>query len=205
MFFQPGSDHQLPHDPMKALVQPRPIGWISSLSAEGKVNLAPYSFFNMVADHPPYVLFGSGMRKDSEANIEETGEFVCNMVTWDLRDAMNQTSASVAHGVDEFELAGLAKAPSRWVKPPRVAASPVALECRYLETIGLPGDGVNEAWRRDDGSHLFALVIGRVVGVYIDDDYLADGLFDATKARPIARGGYMEYSVGDQIFTMSRP
>lgn len=208
MYYRPGSTdepHGLPHDPLKALVQPRPIGWISSLSRDGVVNLAPYSFFNLVADHPPYVFFGSGMRKHTQSNIEETGEFVCNMATWDLRDAMNRSSASVEAGVDEFELAGLEKAASRLVAPPRVAAVPAALECRYWKTIALPGDDVDARYRKDDGSHLFALIIGRVVGVHIRDEFLTEGMFDARKAKPIARGGYMEYSRGDEIFEMSRP
>jgi flavin reductase (DIM6/NTAB) family NADH-FMN oxidoreductase RutF len=187
------------------LVQPRPIGWISSLSPDGLANLAPYSFFNLVAEHPPYVLFSSATTKDTQTNIEATGEFVCNLATWDLREAMNRSSASVAGDVDEFELAGLEKAPSRLVAPPRVAASPAALECRYWKTVSLPGDDVDPDWRKPDGSHLFSVIIGRVVGVHLDEDLLTEGLFDATKARPIARGGYMEYILADRIFTMNRP
>ena len=121
-------------DPFKALVGPRPIGWISSLAPDGTVNLAPYSFFNGVCDSPPMVVFSSAGRKDSIENIEKTGEFVCNLATWELRDAMNVSSAAVGSEVDEFELAGLEKIPSTMVKPPRVAGSPVALECRYTQT-----------------------------------------------------------------------
>ncbi|MBT7941900.1 MAG: flavin reductase family protein, partial [Alphaproteobacteria bacterium] len=140
MFHKIGTPHGLPHDPFKSCVVPRPIGWISSLSADGTVNLAPYSFFNALAGEPPMVMFSSNGKqpfgpKDSLANIEATGEFVCSMATWDLRDSMSATSAAERPEVDEFELTGLETEPSQLVKPPRVKASPVHLECLYHTTV----------------------------------------------------------------------
>lgn len=135
--------HGLAIDPFKALVAPRPIGWISTLGKNGVVNLAPYSFFNAVSEDPHFVMFGSGGRKDSQRNAEETGEFVCSLATYELREAMNRTSAPVAPDVDEMKLVGLTPAPSRLVAPPRVKESPVAFECRYWRTIDLPGRNGN--------------------------------------------------------------
>jgi flavin reductase (DIM6/NTAB) family NADH-FMN oxidoreductase RutF len=191
------NDHGLALDPFKALIVPRPIGWISSLGADGSVNLAPYSFFNAMSDTPAYVFFGSAGRKDSIRNIEETGEFVCNLATWDLREAVNATSARVARHVDEFELAGLAKAPSRYVKPPRVAETPVAFECRYEQTVRLAG--------HDHEAGGYAVVVGRVVGIYIDDRFIHEGRVDTAAMKPIARLGYSEYAVIDEVFRMRRP
>ena len=197
MFYNPCTEpHGLPHNPFKALVAPRPIGWISTLSRDGGLNLAPYSFFNAVSESPPYVVFGAGPYKDTERNVQETGEFVCSLATYDLRDQMNATSAPVEHGVNEFEIANLAPAPSRNVKPPRVAESPIALECVHHQTIDLPG------MNGDKGS---AVVIGRVVGIYIDDAVLKDGLLDLTQIRPIARLGYKDYTVVDSLFSLNRP
>lgn len=197
MFYETAANrHGLRHDPFKALVAPRPIGWITSLSPTGNINLAPYSFFNAVSSDPHVVVFGSQGRKDSQTNIEETGEFVCNLAIWDLRDAMNRTSAPVASDVDEMALAGLEPAASQMVRPPRVAASPVALECRYMQTVRLPvkpGFGEN------------AVIFGEVVGIHIDDAVIEDGMIDITKLRPIARCGYQDYAVVDSLFTMSRP
>ncbi len=190
------NDHGLALDPFKALIVPRPIGWISSLGADGSFNLAPYSFFNAMADTPAYVVFGSGGRKDSLTNIEATGEFVCNLATWDLREAVNATSAVVPHEVDEFELAGLGKAKSRFVKPPRVAETPAAFECVYEQTVKLAG--------HDPGKG-YAVVVGRVVGVYIDDRFIHDGRVDTASLKPIARLGYSEYAVVDEVFRMRRP
>ena len=189
-------DHGLGHDPFKALVAPRPIGWISSMSRDGAVNLAPYSFFNALSDRPPVVAFSSAGRKDSLRNIEETGEFTCSLATWDLRDAMNLSSASVTAGVDEFELAGLDKAASQFVKPPRVARSPAALECRLWQTLELPG-----------GPGAYTLVIGQVVGIYIDETFIADGMVRTGAMEPIARMGYMEYAhvTSDSVFDLDRP
>lgn len=184
-------------DPFKALVGPRPIGWISSLAADGTANLAPYSFFNAISDDPPLVMFSSGGRKDTIANIEATGEFVCNLANWNLREAMNVSSSQVGAQVDEFELAGVEKHKSAMVKPPRVAGVPVALECRYIDTIAtrdLAGKTGN-----------YAMVYGQVVGVYIDDSCIVDGRVDAQALQPLARHGYMDYSVVRETFRLERP
>ncbi|MGI9511641.1 MAG: flavin reductase family protein [Anderseniella sp.] len=191
------NNHGHQYDPFKALVAPRPIGWISSISAAGVVNLAPYSFFNAMSDNPHYVVFGSAGRKDSITNIVETGEFVCNMATWELREQMNQSSAPVESGVDEFELAGLEKAGSVLVKPPRVAASPVGLECRYAKTVDLPG--------HDNAAGGYAIVVGQVIGVYIDDKFIEDGRVNTAAMQPIMRMGYSEYTVVKEAFRMRRP
>ena len=190
-----GNAHGLRHDPIKAIVAPRPIGWISTLRPDGGVNLAPYSFFNLVAENPPYVMFSSYGRKHSQINAEASGEFVCSLATYSLREQMNTTSAGVPPGVDEFVLAGLATAPSRLVKPPRVAASPAALECRYWKTVTPPSRSPEP----------YSLVIGEVAGVFIDDRFVADGLIDTVAMQPVARMGYMEYAVVDKKFTMRRP
>lgn len=197
MFYETaGNKHGLKFNPFKALVAPRPIGWISSLDRNGVVNLAPYSYFNAISDTPPYVMFSSGGRKDSMRNVEETGEFVCSFVTYDLKDQMNASSAKVGPDVDEFELAGLTSAPSRMVKPPRVAQSPAALECRHYKTIELPSI---------DGREGNFVVMGQVVGVYINDDAIHDGRFDTARLRPVVRLGYMDYAVVDDAFSMDRP
>ncbi len=203
MFYQPSlRDHGLRHDPFKALVVPRPIGWISSLDAEGRPNLAPSSFFNAMAVDPPVVVFGTSLRpketarKDSQANIEATGEFVVNLATESLKDPMNASAASLPAGADEFSHAGLETAPSRLVKTPRVAASPVAFECRYLHTVELPCDAPGRA---------NYAVFGQVIGVHIDDSLIADGLVDILRCRPLARLGYMDYTVVDSVFAMDRP
>jgi flavin reductase (DIM6/NTAB) family NADH-FMN oxidoreductase RutF len=188
--------HGLAFDPFKALVAPRPIGWISTLSKSGVVNLAPYSFFNAVSEDPHFVMFASGGRKDSQRNAEETGEFVCSLATYDLREAMNRTSVSVGPDVDEMQLAGLTPAPSRLVAPPHVKESPVAFECRYWRTIDLPGP--------DGGPGNHAIVLGQVVGVHIADEVIANGRVDVRKLRPIARLGYGDYAVIDQVFTLPR-
>jgi flavin reductase (DIM6/NTAB) family NADH-FMN oxidoreductase RutF len=191
------NDHGLPHDPFKAIVAPRPIGWITTMSASGAINLAPYSYFNGVLSRPPVVMFSSEGRKDSLAFVEETKEFVCNLATWDLREKMNQTSAPYPRGVNEMEAAGLTAAPSRLVKPPRVAESPCALECRYLQTVAL---------HDENGAALNGwIVIGRVIGVHIDERFIRDGLLDTAAMRPIQRCGYHDYSVMTETFTMVRP
>ena len=192
--------HGLRHDPFKQLVVPRPIGWISTISTDGVVNLAPYSFFNAVGDNPHYVMFSSSGRKDSLVNAEQTGEFVCSLATYELRDQMNTSSADVGSGVDEFKLSGLTAAASHFVKPPRVAESPAALECRYHTTVVLPGaPGSNKPAN--------AIVIGQVVGIYIDDKLITDGLVDIGAAQPISRLGYFDYGVlrSEAIFSILRP
>jgi len=203
MFYEPDKrNHGLPRDPFKALVAPRPIGWISTVDKAGRPNLAPYSFFNAVASDPPCVLFGAGMNprgsnvKDSQRNAEETGEFVVNLVTYDLRDAMNKTSAHLAHGENEFDAAGLEMLPSTLVKPPRVKASPVHLECRYMQTVEVPCN--------TPGGRNF-VVFGQVVGIHIDERVLTKGFVDISLLRPVARLGYMDYCVVDEVFAINRP
>lgn len=199
-FYEPSKGHGLAHDPFKAIVGPRPIGWISSRDASGRVNLAPYSYFNAFHDKPPIVAFGSTGWKDSIRNIEETGEFVANLATRPLAEAMNRTSATVESYVDEFALAGLTPAPCRNVAVPRVAESPTALECRLLQVIqqhDLEGRPL-QAW----------MALGQVVGVHIDKAFIRDGLFDVASARPIMRSGYLaDYfeATPDTLFRMQRP
>ncbi len=189
--------HGLPHDPFKAIVAPRPIGWISSMNADGAVNLAPYSFFNAFSSRPPIVGFASEGRKDSVAFIAETREFVCNLATYDLRDAMNATSAPLPRGESEFDYAGLATAPSRLVKPPRVASAAAALECKLVDIIEL---------RDSDGQSVNSfLVLGHVVGVYLDEGFIKEGRFDMVAAGTIARCGYSDYTKADDLFSITRP
>ena len=192
----------LEHNPWYALVGPRPIGWISTLSLGGVPNLAPFSFFNAISASPPMVMFCAngvhreGGIKDSQLNARETGEFVQNMAVWDLRMQVNDSSSTAPRAVDEFELAGLTKAPSRLVKPPRVAESPVSLECRVIKVVDLPSAGPE---------HTNAMVIGKVVAVHIRDDVIVDGRVDVTRLRPISRFGYSDYTVVDSVFEMLRP
>ncbi len=197
-FYEPQAGHRLAHDPLKAIIAPRPISWISSIDAEGAVNLAPYSFFNMVSDVPPMLMFSSYGWKDSVRNISETGEFVANLAVRALAGQMNLTSAAVPHGIDEMELADLAKAPSVLVRPPRVAAAPAALECRCVSIQRLHGlDGVESS---------NYMVIGQIVGVHIDPAFLRDGIFDTAGARPLGRCGYRgDYAEVASIFEMVRP
>jgi flavin reductase (DIM6/NTAB) family NADH-FMN oxidoreductase RutF len=196
------NDHGLRYNPLKACVVPRPIGWMTTLSAEGVVNLAPFSFFNLLSYDPPFVMFsagtheGDGGRKDSVANVEATGEFVYNMATWAQKDQMNQTALIIDRGVDEMTAVGLEALPSRLIRPPRVKGSPVHFECRLHEIVRLPG-------RKPSSEH--HLVIGRVVAVHIDDAALtADGRLDLIKIRPIARLGYKDYASVDAMFQMEK-
>jgi flavin reductase (DIM6/NTAB) family NADH-FMN oxidoreductase RutF len=190
-------DHGLAHDPVNALVAPRPIGWISSLDPNGVRNLAPYSYFNLVASDPAVVMFASGTVKDTQRNIEATGEFVCNIADWTLREEMNRSSAPLPPDVDEFDFAGLEAEPSTLVKPPRVKRALAALECRYFKTIALPS--------ATEKPHVFSLVLGLVVGIHIDDRVIRDGIVDVTKIRPLARLGYMDFAVVNDVFEMIRP
>jgi flavin reductase (DIM6/NTAB) family NADH-FMN oxidoreductase RutF len=200
MFFRPGIDgHGLAHNPFKALVAPRPIGWISSLDTAGQANLAPYSFFNAVADTPPMVMYASNGRKvgrdegkDTASNIAATGEFVCNVVPYRLRDAMNASSGPYPAAEDEFARAGLTKAPSRVVAPPRVAEAPAALECRLWRIVDLAG-AAN------------VMVIGEVVGIHVDESVIRDGRIDVTAYQPLARLGYRDYSAVQEVFALVRP
>jgi flavin reductase (DIM6/NTAB) family NADH-FMN oxidoreductase RutF len=189
--------HNLARDPVTSLVVPRPIGWITTIAPSGIVNLAPYSFFNLVAGRRhPFVMFSSAGRKHTQRNAETGGEFVFNLATFDLRIAMNETGAEYDEGVSEAEAAGLALVPSRTVKPPRVAQSPIALECKYNQTVALIGSDGKAA----DSS----VVIGEVVNIHIDDGVIVNGMLDVRRMRPIARLGYMDYCVVDEYFTMLR-
>lgn len=203
MFFEPDrNDHGLPYNPIKACVVPRPIGWITTVSRDGVVNLAPFSFFNALSYDPPFVLFSAGghtedgAQKDSAVNAEETGEFVFNMATWAQRHQMNRTGLIVERNLDEMASAGLEPLPSRLVRPPRVKGSPVHFECRYHRTVELPGN---------KPSSVHQVVFGQVVGVHIEDDALTeDGLVDVLKIRPIARLGYKDYTSVESIFSMEK-
>ena len=202
MFYEPQKDdHGLPFNPYKSLVVPRPIGWISTISRDGVANLAPYSQFNNLGYDPPYVMFsansfpGSGRRKDSVRNATDTGEFVVNMATYELREAVNITSQFVPPEIDEAALAELEMIPSRIVKARRVAASPVQLECTFHSALALPGNAADQVHH---------VVIGRVVGVHIRDDALTpEGKLDVVKIRPLARLGYFDYTTVDSTFTMA--
>ncbi|MCB1509921.1 MAG: flavin reductase family protein [Hyphomicrobiaceae bacterium] len=207
MFYEPlKGDHGLPKNPFNSLVIPRPIGWISSVDSAGVVNLAPYSFFNAVAYRPPTVMFSVGHgqveddgKKDTLRNVLETGEFVQNFVTMDNRAAMNATSADLPKDVDELLRASLTPLPSRLVKPPRVAESPIHFECKVVGHYDLPNT---------QGQHHYTVVFGEVLGIHIDDAYItADGQIDVARLVPLARLGYQDYAsvTGDKIFTMERP
>lgn len=191
--------HGLRFDPFKALIVPRPVGWISTLSENGTPNLAPFSFFNAIADNPAMIMFSVGGRNDTLKNIEATKECTCSFASKLLIDAMNMSSAGVEGSVNEFSLAGIEGAASQLVKPERVAASPAALECRYWKSIELPS--------RANGSAGYTMVIAEVVGVYIDDKFIKDGMLDTAAMQPIARLGYMDYAVIDEtnMFSLNRP
>ena len=191
------NDHGLPHNPFKAIVSPRPIGWISSLDKDGRANLAPYSFFNCICDRPPIVLFSSSGYKDSVANVDATGEFVCNMASWDLKDEMNLSSAAVPHETSEFDLSGLEMSESRMVKAPRVAKAVTALECKHLQTLRM-----KTLEGEDTDSYV---VFGQVVGIHIDDSIIVNGRVDVTVYKPLSRLGYMDYAAVTEVFEMGRP
>ena len=190
-------DLGLSHDPFKAVVAPRPIGWISAVDAAGRVNLSPYSFFNAVSSRPNIVMFSSEEKKDAISFIEETGEFVCSLVTRALADQMNKTSAPLPRGESEFAHAGLAMAASRFVKPPRVAASPAALECKLISIQRLTDASGNLVPRW--------MALGEVVGLYIAEGFVRDGRFDTAGANPIARCGYADYAEVTELFSIARP
>jgi len=199
VFFEPRQRDKtlLPHDPFKAIVAPRPIGWISTRALDGRVNLAPYSFFNAFCSSPPIVGFSSEGMKDSASFARESGEFVANLATEDLKIPMNLSSAALPRGENEFLHAKLTMAPSRLVNPPRVGEAHAALECKVIEVVHLR-------------THLGVasdnyLVIGEVIGVHIDDALIRRGRFDTVGARPLARLGYKDYSVVDRVFEMTRP
>ena len=203
MFYEPlKTSHGLAHDPFKSCVVPRPIGWISTISENGIHNLAPYSQFQNLTFDPPYVMFSAnqntkGKRKDTVVNIETTGEFVHSMATYDLREAVNKSAQEVPPEEDEFEIAGVTKAPSKLVKPSRVAESPVHFECKYYQTLRLPGDSPM-------GS--VDIIIGRVVGIHINEEFITpDGKLDIPKIKPLARMAYYDYTVVESVFEMEIP
>ena len=206
MFYEPKKkNHGLPKNPFNSLVIPRPIGWISSIDLEGVFNLAPYSFFNAVSYSPPTVMFSAGVgtatdkTKDSARNVENTGEFVCNMATWDTRKEMNQSSATLDSGTDEIALTGLTPIPSSMVSAPRIAEAPVHLECKYLKTVEIPG------WNEAD---VYKLIFGEVIGIHINDEFITeDGFLDIERMKPIGRLGYNDYTKIDakSVFTLDRP
>lgn len=198
MFYDPRlRNHGLPHDPFKALVAPRPIGWISSVSKDGIPNLAPYSFFNAFSERPWIVGFSSNSMKDSASNARDTGEFVCNIVSKADTEAMNVSSGDYPSAVNEFEKSGLEIEASSLVKAPRVKGIGAALECRTTQLIPLAGlDGVPGP---------YTLVLGEVVGIYIDERILKNGLVDSTAFAQLARLGYMEYAAVSGVFSLQRP
>ena len=199
MFYRPSEGHGLPHNPFNAIVTPRPIGWISTRGADGRDNLAPYSFFNAVAYVPPQVMFAStsskpdrGDTKDSVSNIRETGVFCVNIVEYAARDVMNASSAMVDRDVDEFELAGIDKAACDTIAASRVANAPASLECKLTQIIQLEGESN------------FA-VFGEVTGIHMRDDCVVDGRFDVTRYQPLTRLGYRDYGVIKEVFRLTRP
>ncbi|MCT4609604.1 MAG: flavin reductase family protein [Pelagimonas sp.] len=192
MFYRPADGHGLPHNPFNAIVTPRPIGWISTRGADGRDNLAPYSFFNAVAYVPPQVMFSSTATKDSLSLLRETGVFCVNVVEYAMRDQMNASSGAFDRGVDEFEQAKVTKADCETIDCPRVANAPAALECRVTQILKLEGED-NHA------------IFGEVTGVHLRDDCLKDGVFDVTRFQPLARLGYRDYSVVRDVFSLNRP
>jgi flavin reductase (DIM6/NTAB) family NADH-FMN oxidoreductase RutF len=199
LFFEPQArDRTLfPHDPFKAMIIPRPVGWISTMSRSGALNLAPYSYFNGFSSTPMIVGFSSEGEKDSQAFASDTGEFVWSMATYGLREQMNATAAPLERGRNEFEFAGLETEPSRLVRPPRVRGSPAALECRVTQTIRLTDKDGKDATR--------VLVLGQVVGMHVDERFVKNGRLDAVAMQTIARCGYDEYTVVERVFRMERP
>ena len=187
----------LPHDPFKAIVAPRPIGWISTRGADGRINLAPYSFFNAFSSSPPIVGFSSEGLKDSASFARESGEFVANLASRDLMQAMSATSAPLPRGQSEFEHAGLTMAPCRLVRAPRVAECHAAMECKVVEIVTLKN-------HRGEALDNY-LVLGEVVAFHIDDALIREGRFDTAAARPLARCGYQDYAVVDELIALARP
>ena len=200
MFLDPYNTPGFKRSLFNAIVAPRPIGWISTLNPDGTANLAPFSQFNLVSTAPPVVMFSCNTpddrpAKDTLANVRQTGEFVTNLATWDLREAMNMTSSPCPHGQDEFELAGLQKAACTYVRAPRVAASPANLECRVIQIVEIAPEHPGET-----ASHV---VFGRVVGVHLADAYVTpEGRFDTEKARPLTRLGGLQYAAAGPIFEL---
>ena len=199
MFYEPDRRDTtlLPHDPFKAIVAPRPIGWVTSIDRNGNVNLAPYSYFNGVNSRPNLVMFASEGQKDSVSFIADTKEFVCNLAILDLIAAVVTTGISYPRGINEMIEAGLEPVPSRLVRPPRVKASPCALECKLLQIVDLKDLDGQPAHRH--------VAFGQVVGIHIDDRFIKDGRLDTAAMRPIARCGYADYAVVDKVIPVVRP
>ncbi len=199
IFFEPHKRDRdlLPFDPFKAMIAPRPVGWIASRDRGGRVNLAPYSFFNAFSGEPPLVGFCSEGLKDSASFALDSGEFVWNMATYDLREKMNMTSAPLERGSSEFNHAGLEMAPCVLVKAPRVAASPCALECKVTQHVRL-----ND---KDGALTERYLVLGQVIGLHVDERFIRDGIIDILAMKPIARCGYQDYTAVDRLFPIRRP
>ena len=199
MFFEPNKRDRsiLKFDPFKALIAPRPVGWISSRDREGRINLAPYSFFNAFSGDPPIVGFCSEGEKDSLTFARDSGEFVWNMATYDLRFQMSETSAPLARGESEFGHAGLTMAPSELVKAPRVKESPAQLECKVTQ--------ITQLVDMNGGTTPRFLCMGQVIGIHIDDEFIADGIVQIPLMKPIARCGYQDYTVLDRVFSIKRP
>ncbi len=189
--------HGLAHDPFKAIVAPRPIGWIGTKGTDGSLNLGPYSFFNAISDRPKLVMFSSSGRKHSQQNARETGVFTCSFVSRNLIDQMNLSSATVPYGVNEFEFSGLTAKQGEIVDAPYVAEAFAVLECKVTEIIeprGLSGEPSENV-----------MVIGEVVGIHIDETIIRGGRLDMAIARPVARMGYMDYAEGSDVFELIRP
>lgn len=198
MFYETaGNAHGLAHDPFKAIVSPRPIGWIGSKGRDGSVNLAPYSYFNAISDHPKMVMFASSGRKDSVRNVEETGVFTTSMVGRELAEKMNLTSAPVPYGESEFKLARLSMMQGRLVDAPYVGEAHAALECKVLDIL--------EPKALDGTPSGSFVVIGQVLGIHIDDQAIAEGRLDMKAVGPLARLGYMDYADAADTFEMLRP
>ena len=199
MFYNPDKGHKLPYDPFKAIISPRPIGWISSIDSKKNVNLAPYSFFNAVADNPPMIMFCSNgtkkdttSSKDSLSNIAEKKCFVINIVSYDLLHHMNKTSGNFPKDADEFKLANLEKSDCVFLDIPRITKSPASLECKLFKILKLPGLKNN-------------MIIGRVIGIHINDKILKNGIFDVLAYNPVARMGYKDYTIVKDTFELERP
>ena len=197
-FYEPRNGHGLPHSPLNAIVAPRPIGWVSTISQDGRVNLAPYSHFNIFNDEPPILIFSAGYEKDSVRNIRQTGEFVWNLATYGLAGPMNISSGDFAYGVNEMDCAELESTASTLVRPPRVAMSPAAFECKVIDIRNL---------HDRHGTKLRGILVsGEVVGIHIRPEFLKDGIFDTASAQPLARCGYQgEYAYVSSLFKLLRP
>ena len=197
MYYETDKPHELPFDPFKAIIAPRPIGWISSIDENGVPNLAPYSFFNALTSEPPMLMFSSEGLKDSAANARATGEFVFSLSTVKLQSEMNISSDTVDSGENEYLNANLEMAECQLVNVPRVAASPASMECKTIsctELTDINGNSVNSF-----------MVIGQVVAVHINDEYLTDGRFNTAAAQPLARCGYRDYAGVSEVFELMRP